>query len=225
MRRTAILALLASALLMAGCKSGGQKTAADTALAEEQAVQDVSAPADTSNVTNTPQNMEETKFRITTSKGTMVIKLYDETPLHKANFTKLASRRFYDGILFHRVINGFMIQGGDPFTKDQSKKNEWGTGGPGYTVPAEFVATLHHKKGAIAAARMGDFVNPEKESSGSQFYIVQSESGCRHLDGEYTVFGEVVSGLEVIDQIAGVATDRYDRPLEDVAIISVTPVK
>lgn len=169
--------------------------------------------------------MEETKFKITTSKGTMVVKLYDETPLHKANFTKLASQRFFDGTLFHRVINGFMIQGGDPLTKDQSKKNEWGTGGPGYTVPAEFVETLHHKKGAIAAARMGDFVNPEKESSGSQFYIVQSESGCRHLDGEYTVFGEVVSGLEVIDQIAGVSTDGYDRPLEDVAILSVTPVK
>jgi cyclophilin family peptidyl-prolyl cis-trans isomerase len=102
--------------------------------------------------------------------------------------------------------------------------NKWGTGGPEYTVPAEFVAEYHHKKGALAAARKGDLANPKKASSGSQFYIVHSPENCVHLDGQYSIFGEVVSGLEIIDKIATVDTDRYDRPYEDVIINAVVPV-
>ena len=119
-----------------------------------------------------------------------------------------------------------MIQTGDPYSRDTSLINKWGTGGPTpeYTVPAEFVKDYHHKKGALAAARKGDLANPKKASSGSQFYIVQDSLGCAHLDGQYTVFGEVVSGLEVIDNIAAVDTDRYDRPYEDVIINTIKPV-
>lgn len=154
-----------------------------------------------------------------TSFGTMKVELYNETPKHRDNFIKLVSDGFYDGLRFHRVINGFMIQGGDPYSRDTSKRAQWGTGGPQYTIEAEFVPQIHHTKGAIAAARLGDMANPRRASSGSQFYIVQSESGCRHLDGQYTVFGQVTEGLEIIDRIATVATDAYDRPLEEVAII------
>jgi cyclophilin family peptidyl-prolyl cis-trans isomerase len=117
-----------------------------------------------------------------------------------------------------------MIQGGDPYSRDTAMIDKWGTGGPDYTVPAEFVSEYRHKRGAIAAARKGDMANPKKASSGSQFYIVQDELGCSHLDGQYTVYGEVFEGLEVIDRIAAVATDRYDRPYEDVMIISVTRI-
>lgn len=166
---------------------------------------------------------EDPVFDIVTSLGTIRIRLYNETPQHKKNFIKLASEGFYDGTLFHRVINGFMIQAGDPLTKDPAKADLYGTGGPGYTVPAEFVPQLVHKKGALAAARRGDAANPKKESSGSQFYIVQDENTCAQLDGEYTVFGETVEGLDVIDKIAAVATDRRDRPVKDVKIISVRP--
>lgn len=160
-----------------------------------------------------------------TSEGTMKIMLYNETPQHRDNFLKLASEGFYNGIKFHRVIEGFMIQGGDPLTKDDAMIAQWGTGGPGYTVAAEFNPELHHKKGALAAARQGDMVNPRKASSGSQFYIVQSETGCQHLDGEYTIYGEVVEGLDVIDRIAGVETDRYDHPVVPIVIDSVVIVK
>lgn len=112
---------------------------------------------------------------ITTSKGKIVVDLYDETPLHKENFIKLVESGFYDSLLFHRVINNFMIQGGDPESKGAAQGVMLGNGGPGYTIPAEFVDSLFHKKGALAAARTGDNVNPEKESSGSQFYIVQGK--------------------------------------------------
>ena len=117
-----------------------------------------------------------------------------------------------------------MIQGGDPYSRDTAMIDRWGTGGPNYTIPAEFVEEYHHKKGAIAAARKGDMANPKKASSGSQFYIVQDEQGCSHLDGQYTVFGEVFEGLDVIDKIAAVSTDRYDRPYEDVVIIAVNRI-
>ena len=116
-----------------------------------------------------------------------------------------------------------MIQGGDPLTKDPANADRFGTGGPGYTVPAEFVPEYTHKKGALAAARRGDAANPMKESSGSQFYIVQDPYTCAQLDGEYTVFGETVEGLDVIDKIAAVETDRRDRPVAQVKIISVKP--
>lgn len=171
------------------------------------------------------QKMQEPEFEMVTSHGTMKIKLYSKTPKHRDNFKKLVNEGYYDGMRFHRVIEGFMIQGGDPYSRDTAKIDLWGQGGPGYTVPAEFVSEYWHKKGALAAARKGDMANPRKASSGSQFYIVHDENACLHLDGEYTIFGEVTEGLEVIDAIAAVPTDRYARPYEDVMIISVKELK
>lgn len=170
------------------------------------------------------KRLEEPVFDIVTTHGTMRVKLYNKTPKHRDNFTKLVSEKYYDGVRFHRVIEGFMIQTGDPLSRDTSKINAWGTGGPDYTVPAEFVNEYWHKKGAIAAARKGDLANPTKASSGSQFYIVHDENACLHLDGQYSIFGEVIEGLDIIDKIATVATDRYDRPYEDVIIEKITPV-
>jgi peptidyl-prolyl cis-trans isomerase B (cyclophilin B) len=164
---------------------------------------------------------EEPVFDIVTNLGTISVKLYSKTPKHRDNFEKLALTGYYDGLLFHRVINGFMIQGGDPLTKDPANADRFGTGGPGYTVPAEFVPEYRHKKGALAAARRGDAANPLKESSGSQFYIVQDERACAQLDGAYTVFGETIDGIKTIDKIASVETDRRDRPVSDVKIITV----
>ncbi len=164
---------------------------------------------------------EEPEFEVVTSHGTMKLRLYSKTPKHRDNFAKLVADKYYDGMRFHRVIEGFMIQGGDPYSRDTAMIDRWGTGGPEYTVPAEFVEEYYHKKGAVAAARKGDMANPRKASSGSQFYIVQDEYGCSHLDGQYTVFGEIYEGLDVIDRIATVATDRYDRPYEDVMIVSI----
>lgn len=168
--------------------------------------------------------MEEPEFDIVTSHGTMRVKLYSKTPRHRDNFVKLVTDNYYDGIRFHRVIEGFMIQTGDPFSRDTSLIDRWGQGGPEYTVPAEFVNEYWHKKGALAAARKGDMANPRKASSGSQFYIVHDENACLHLDGQYSIFGEVIDGLDVIDRIASVATDRYDRPYEDVIIRTIAPV-
>ena len=167
----------------------------------------------------------EPMFDMVTSHGTMRIKLYSMTPKHRDNFVKLVNEKYYDGLRFHEVIEGFMIQGGDPYSRDTSKVDLWGQGGPNYTVPAEFVNQYWHKKGAIAAARKGDMANPTKASSGSQFYIVHDENACLHLDGQYSIFGEVVEGLDVIDKIATVETDYYDRPMEDVMIIKVVPVE
>ena len=171
------------------------------------------------------KRIEEPVYEIKTTHGTMKVKLYSKTPKHRDNFAKLVSENYYDGIRFHRVIEGFMIQTGDPFSRDTAKINTWGTGGPDYTVPAEFVNEYWHKKGALAAARKGDLANPKKASSGSQFYIVHDENACLHLDGQYSIFGEVIEGLEVIDVIAAVATDPYDRPYEDVIIESIRPVE
>ena len=168
--------------------------------------------------------MAEPEFEMLTSLGTMKIKLYNMTPKHRDNFVKLVNENYYDGLRFHRVIEGFMIQGGDPYSRDTTKVDLWGQGGPDYTIPAEFVSQYWHKKGAIAAARKGDRANPTKASSGSQFYIVHDENACLHLDGEYSIFGEVTEGLDVIDKIATVPTDYYDRPLEDVMIISIKPI-
>ena len=168
--------------------------------------------------------IEEPMFDIVTTHGTMRVKLYNKTPKHRDNFIKLVKEKYYDGVRFHRVIEGFMIQTGDPFSRDTSLINKWGQGGPGYTVPAEFVNEYWHKKGALAAARKGDMANPTKASSGSQFYIVQDEDACLHLDGQYSIFGEVVDGLEIIDVIATVPTDMYDRPYEDVFIQTILPV-
>jgi len=225
-----IVMTLAAAFLIAGCKAGNQNTASQVEVeAQEETMTATEEEAEAGSEANTETTEEimnqETKYTIETTMGSMTVKLYDETPLHKANFEKLANSHFFDGILFHRVINGFMIQVGDPLTKDSTQVDRWGTGGPGYTVPAEIISGLTHKKGALAAARRGDAVNPAKESSGSQFYIVQDENGCKHLDGEYTIFGEVVSGFETIDRIASAATDFRDKPLNDIAILAVTPVK
>jgi peptidyl-prolyl cis-trans isomerase B (cyclophilin B) len=192
---------------------------------------------------------------IETNKGKMKCILYEQTPMHTDNFINLVNEGKYNGILFHRVIKDFMIQSGDLNSKDAPKGTALGSGGPGYKVPAEFHPDLYHKKGAIAAARQGDNTNPNRESNGSQFYIVQGEvfsddqldqmessgahinftaeqrmfyktlGGSPHLDYKYTVFGEVIEGLEVIDAIASEPTDEMDRPLEDVKIIKITVLK
>lgn len=167
----------------------------------------------------------EPVFDIVTTHGTMRVKLYNKTPKHRDNFVKLVKEKYYDGIRFHRVIEGFMIQTGDPFSRDTTLASRWGQGGPSYTVPAEFVNEYWHKKGALAAARKGDMANPTKASSGSQFYIVHDENACLHLDGQYSIFGEVIEGLDVIDKIAVVPTDMYDRPYEDVIIETIVPVE
>ena len=180
------------------------------------------AANETTEMENT--QIAEPEFDIVTTHGTMRVKLYGKTPKHRDNFKKLVAEKFYDGIRFHRVIEGFMIQAGDPYSRDTSKIDMWGQGGPDYTVPAEFVNEYWHKKGALAAARKGDMANPKKASSGSQFYIVHDENACLHLDGQYSIFGEVTQGLEVIDKIAQVPVDRMDRPYEDVVILSVNPV-
>lgn len=181
----------------------------------------------TANETTEMENTQinEPEFDIVTTHGTMRVKLYSKTPKHRDNFKKLVAEKYYDDIRFHRVIEGFMIQAGDPFSRDTSMINMWGQGGPDYTVPAEFVNEYWHKKGALAAARKGDMANPKKASSGSQFYIVHDENNCLHLDGQYTIFGEVVEGLDIIDRIAAVPVDNMDRPFEDVMIITVKPVE
>lgn len=173
---------------------------------------------------DTKSSAERPVFDIVTDLGTIRVALYNETPKHRDNFIKLVSENYYDGVLFHRVIDGFMIQTGDPLTKDPSMAAMYGTGGPEYTIPAEFVPSLTHKKGALAAARRGDAANPKKESSGSQFYIVQDAESCAGLDGSYTVFGETIDGLDVVDSIASVETDRRDRPVEDIRIITIKRV-
>lgn len=238
---------------------------------------------------------------IKTKYGIIKIKLYDETPKHRDNFIKLVKEHYYDSLLFHRVINTFMIQGGDPDSKHAQPGQMLGNGGPDYTIPAEFVPTIYHKRGALAAARESDQINPTKASSGSQFYIVQGKvftneeldyleqkintnkknqligqmmntpeyawmktkldsmiksgnpnavqdfiketnsiaekelvkigkfqftpeqrklyttiGGSPHLDGSYTVFGEVIEGINVVDSIASVKRDKNDRPIEDI---------
>ena len=238
------------------------------------------------------------RVKLQTTLGDIIVRLYDETPLHRDNFTKLVNDGFYNGTLFHRVIKDFMIQGGDPDSKNAPSGKMLGVGGPGYTIDAEIKPGLFHKRGALAAARQGDEVNPERQSSGSQFYIVwgqtynegqlrqlsrqmemmqiqsvfntlvkqhhdeimqlrrdrnraglqelqeklaaeaekqAKESGCTgltdeqkevyattggtpHLDGQYTVFGEVENGLDIVEQIQQTTTGHADRPKEDIVI-------
>jgi len=183
-----------------------------------------------------------TRVKITTNAGEIVVKLYNKTPLHRDNFIKLVTDHFYDSLLFHRIINGFMIQGGDPNSKTAPTGTMLGMGDVGYTIPAEFDSTLYHKRGALCAARTE---NPEKASSGCQFYIVhgrkssngeldniQMQRGLKYspaqkmtykmnggtpfLDLNYTVFGEVESGMEVVDKIAAAARDGNNRPVTDI---------
>ena len=215
---TITLCCLGAAALLCSCGNGtGKKTDKDTAAADSLAAAEQTQRT-MDKIANLPA---EPVFDIITSMGVIKVKLYADTPKHRENFAKLALEKYYDGILFHRVINGFMIQAGDPLTKDAANKARFGTGGPDYTVPAEFVPEHNHKKGALAAARRGDAVNPYKESSGSQFYLVQDARNCAQLDGQYTVFGETIEGIDVIDKIAAVQTDGRDCPLQDVKIITV----
>lgn len=199
-------------------------------------------------ITVLAQNKKKKDYLVTlmTDYGTMHLVLYDQTPKHKANFIKLVDSSFYNGLLFHRIIPGFMIQGGDPKSKTAQPDQMLGGGDIGYKIPAEFVPTLFHKKGALAAARTS---NPEKASSGCQFYIVHGRvwdettlnqqqdriksmnghlpteeqkqvyktlGGAPHLDGNYTVFGEVIDGLSVIDSIAKQPRNPQERPNQDV---------
>ena len=217
---TLTLCCLCAAAMLVSCGGNAAKKAAKEA--EKAAADSVAAAEQTQRIMEKiAQLPAEPVFDIITSMGVIKIKLYEGTPKHRENFAKLALEKYYDGMLFHRVINGFMIQGGDPLTKDAANKARFGTGGPDYTVPAEFVPEYRHKKGAIAAARRGDAVNPYKESSGSQFYLVQDERNCAALDGDYTVFGETIEGLDVIDKIASVQTDGRDCPVQDVKIITI----
>lgn len=213
--------IIAAAVVVTGCKNtpkDPQKPAA------EQDTTMTTTSQDTLKVDPWSCIGQEPQIKIATTAGDITVKLYSDTPLHRDNFVKLAKSGFYNGILFHRVIKEFMIQVGDPNTKDPSKASQIGMGGPGYTIPAEIVEGKTHKKGALAAARRGDQVNPAKESSGSQFYIVHNAANCSHLDGEYTIFGEVVEGLEVVDKIASVPVGPRDFPIEPVSITSVSPV-
>jgi len=157
----------------------------------------------------------DTLIVIETPKGTLRLQLYRQTPIHRANFIKLAKEGFYNGTTFHRVVPNFVIQGGDPNSKDADPLND-GLGGPGYTLPAEFILELRHEYGAVGAARQGDAINPKRESNGSQFYIVINKAGTPFLDGAYTVFGKVLEGMEVAEAIAQVARDRSDRPQEPI---------
>ncbi len=203
----------------------------------------------------TKKDRKKRDVLLQTSMGDIVIRLSDSTPLHRDNFLKLVKTRFYDSVLFHRVIQNFMIQGGDPDSKTAPAGKPLGNGGPSYRVPAEFRTTLFHKKGVIAAARDN---NPEKASSGSQFYLTQGKvftdagldsvetyrikrkipaeqrevyktlGGVPHLDQNYTVYGEVIKGLDVIDKIAAVPTSRgadRDRPRENVMIVKAKLIK
>ena len=167
-------AALVIAATAASCNNSGKKSDGKT----EPAAETAKSPAtDSAALAFDPEILEEEPvFVIKTDMGDIKIKLYKQTPLHRDNFVKLASERFYDGILFHRVIEGFMIQTGDPLTKNPEASAKYGTGGPGYNVAAEILPDFHHKKGAVAAARKGDTVNPQRESSGSQFYIVQGRT-------------------------------------------------
>lgn len=212
--------MLAIAALATGCKNS--KKAREKAEAEQARLDSLAqaeaAQKEADALAILEALPEEPVFDIVTNLGTIKVKLYSKTPLHRDNFAKLALTGYYDGLLFHRVINGFMIQGGDPLTKDPANAARYGQGGPDYTIPAEFVPEYRHKKGALAAARRGDAANPKKESSGSQFYLVQNEAACAQLDGAYTVFGETISGLDVIDKIAAVETNARDLPVQDVKI-------
>lgn len=197
---------------------------------------------------------KETVVKIKTDFGDMTFRLYNQTPLHRDNFIQLAKSHTFDSLLFHRVIKDFMIQGGDVKSKNAPFGKMLGDGDLGYTVPAEFDSILFHGKGALAAARMGDNVNPKRESSASQFYIAQGQrftdkqldlmergmkrkfppkareayktiGGVPHLDGSYTVFGQMTEGMSVLDSISKVPVDQRDRPIKDLRIKSVQIIK
>lgn len=196
----------------------------------------------------------QNKVLIETTAGNITVKLYNETPGHKQNFLSLVARSYYDSTIFHRVIKNFMIQGGDPESRTATPNKVFSDGGPGYTQPSEIKEKFIHKKGALAAARQPDNYNSSRRSSGSQFFIVQGSiypriylekankdkkvpyteeqkkvyetiGGAPHLDGAYTIFGEVIAGLDVVDKITAMETNRKDRPKQDVRIIRMTILK
>lgn len=244
MKKTAIYCIALIIIALSACSSPKKvKTENDPATQENNTLKSQNNNTD-----------KMTQVLLKTTFGDIVIALYDDTPAHKANFVKLVNEKFYDGVLFHRIIKGFMIQGGDPDSKTAKSGQRLGSGDVGYTIPAEFVAGRIHKRGAVAAARMGDNVNPQKASSGCQFYIVDGTvydkdklnmltqrtgktftpeqveayttiGGAPFLDGDYTVFGEVVKGMEIVDKIAEQQKDGADRPVEDIKIISATIIK
>jgi len=228
-----------------GCnnQSTEKKPEAKTAKKEQTTTSSAKNKANATTATK-PIERKGQKVKVSTKYGDMVLVLYDETPMHRDNFIKLVNEGYYNGTLFHRVMQDFMIQGGDPDSKNAAPGQGLGKGGPGYTIEAEFTPEFYHKKGALAAARQPDQVNPQKRSSGSQFYIVQGKrytdaelnqmakrtgafytpeqikvyqtiGGTPFLDTEYTVFGEVVDGMGVIDKIAAVKTSAQNRPVED----------
>ena len=250
MKKLSFIFTVLFCIFMASCCSTKKTSEAPAERTDEVTV----ATQSTDNQLTT-RNMENlTKVLFKTSEGDIIIALYDNTPKHKENFLKLVKDGYYNGILFHRIIQGFMIQTGDPESKGAPAGKMLGNGGPGYTIPAEFKPENYHKRGAVAAARQGDQVNPTKASSGSQFYIVDGKpfnasmmaqisyqygkaftdeqrkiyetiGGAPFLDGDYTVFGEVVEGMDVVDKIAAKPKDRYDRPTADVKIISTEILK
>lgn len=196
MKKTLLIGLLAiSALFYNSCKEDDKNT----------------------NPTPNPTNNDTTEkiIEIKTAYGTMYMWLYNETPLHKANFLKLADTGFFDSITFHRIVPNFVIQGGDPNSKDSDPTND-GNGGPGYTIPAEITTALKHTYGAVGAARLPNNVNPQRESSGSQFYIVVNPSGTSNLNGDYTVFGKILSGMTAATAIVAQPRSASDRPLTDI---------
>lgn len=250
MKRNRIFATIFACVILASCSSSKkvEPTAPDSDASQKAESQN--------NIENQkPRDMDKlTKVLFKTSEGDITIALYDDTPKHKENFIKLVNDNFYKDVLFHRIIKGFMIQTGDPDSKNAAAGKMLGSGGPGYTIPAEIVPRNIHKRGAVAAARLADQVNPKKESSGSQFYIVDGQvtppdylnqiaqqtgkefndeqteiyttiGGAPFLDGDYTVFGEVVSGMEVVDKIASAQKDQRDRPVKDIKIISAEVIK
>lgn len=242
-----ILALMTSA---SGCKDKKETTVPPAAPQEVKAqAEPAPQPQEKLTLPVPDPKPKNARVRVKTKFGDMVIRLYDETPGHRDNFLMLVENKFYDGLLFHRCIPKFMVQGGDPDSRGAAPARQLGGGGPGYTVPAEFNPNLIHKKGALSAARQGDQVNPQRASSGSQFYLVQGQplndmqisqtesyvaqkmpgfkytedqkkiyrtiGGTPQLDMDYTVYGEVIEGLSIIDSIAAQPTTR-DRPLQDV---------
>ncbi len=205
-------------------------------------------------VQNKAQQDKEHVVLIKTTMGDIKVKLYPRTIHHTQNFLKLVSQHYYDSLLFHRVIPGFVIQGGDPDSRYAKPGQRLGEGGPGYTIPAEICPEYFHKRGALAMAREGDRVNPTRRSSGSQFYIVVGKvytdqqldlleqrlhtkftpeqrkayttiGGTPFLDGQYTVFGEVIEGMNVVDSIANQPRDKFDRPQKDIRIITMQILK
>jgi cyclophilin family peptidyl-prolyl cis-trans isomerase len=196
----------------------------------------------------------QTLVSMETSAGEVILKLYDDTPIHKANFLKLVNKGYYDSLLFHRVIKDFMMQGGDPNSRNASRYKKLGTGSPGYTLEAEIGPQHIHKRGALAAARNEDKINSKKKSNGSQFYIVtgrkyprkymprfeetrgekysekeliayETIGGSPHLDGLYTVFGEVMRGLDIVEKVCNAPVNGASRPLKDVYILKIKVIR